>query len=225
MRLIVANCSIDYSGRLTTHLARPTRLLMVKADGRSWCWSDHGSQSVKPLNWMTPPTVIEESRRDRLIVRKHAGESEDRLEIESARGAVGRHPRDGLARRGRRARQGRRRGAPAGAAGRAAALVRRRLPAGAARVADRHRPGRSDVPGHGGQLDRGRDQAGRRDRGGRAADAIPGADPARSGVRRDAAACWPRSRSSRRRGCSPRHAGSAASRSTSRCCEASASRT
>jgi hypothetical protein len=41
-------------------------------------WSDHGSQSVKPLNWMTPPTVIEESP-DTIVVRKHAGD--DRLKI------------------------------------------------------------------------------------------------------------------------------------------------
>ena len=81
MRLIVANCSIDYSGRLTTHLAPATRLLMVKADGTFLVWSDHGSQSVKPLNWMTPPTVIEEEG-GRLTVRKRAGSSEDRLEIE-----------------------------------------------------------------------------------------------------------------------------------------------
>ena len=84
MRLIVANCSIDYTGRLTTHLAPATRLLMVKADGTFLVWSDHGSQSVKPLNWMTPPTVIEEIGEPptRLIVRKHAGSSEDKLEIE-----------------------------------------------------------------------------------------------------------------------------------------------
>ncbi len=82
MRLIVANCSIDYTGRLTTHLAPATRLLMVKADGTFLVWSDHGSQSVKPLNWMTPPTVIEEDGRRALIVRKYAGSSEDKLEIE-----------------------------------------------------------------------------------------------------------------------------------------------
>ncbi len=81
MRLMVARCSIDYTGRLTTHLGEATRLLMTKADGTFMVWSDHGSQSVKPLNWMTPPTVIEELG-DRLIVRKHAGSSEDRLEIE-----------------------------------------------------------------------------------------------------------------------------------------------
>ena len=78
MRLMVARCSIDYSGRLETHLAEATRLLMFKADGTFMVWSDHGSQSVKPLNWMTPPTVVEEGR-DTLVVRKRG--SEDRLRI------------------------------------------------------------------------------------------------------------------------------------------------
>ena len=81
VRLIVANCSIDYTGRLTTHLAPATRLLMIKADGTFLVWSDHGSQSVKPLNWMTPPTVIEQEA-SRLIVRKPGSGSGDRLEIE-----------------------------------------------------------------------------------------------------------------------------------------------
>ncbi|HLI59309.1 MAG TPA: endonuclease NucS [Solirubrobacteraceae bacterium] len=80
MRLMVARCSIDYTGRLTTHLAEATRLLMTKADGTFMVWSDYGGQAVKPLNWMTPPTVIEE-RDDRLIVRKYAGKTEDKLEI------------------------------------------------------------------------------------------------------------------------------------------------
>jgi endonuclease len=81
MRLMVARCSIDYSGRLTTHLAEATRLLMTKADGTFMVWSDYGGQSVKPLNWMTPPTVIEEEG-NRLTIRKHGSSSEDRLEIE-----------------------------------------------------------------------------------------------------------------------------------------------
>jgi RecB family endonuclease NucS len=81
MRLMIARCSIDYSGRLDTHLAEATRLLMFKADGTFMVWSDHGSQSVKPLNWMTPPTAIEESN-GRIVVRKHASASEDRVEIE-----------------------------------------------------------------------------------------------------------------------------------------------
>jgi RecB family endonuclease NucS len=84
MRLMIARCSIDYSGRLSTHLAEATRLLMFKADGTFMVWSDHGSQSVKPLNWMTPPTAIEEvgDPLSQIIVRKHAGTTEDRVAIE-----------------------------------------------------------------------------------------------------------------------------------------------
>jgi RecB family endonuclease NucS len=77
---MVARCTIDYTGRLTTHLGEATRLLMTKADGTFMVWSDHGSQSVKPLNWMTPPTAIEETP-ERIVVRKFAGTSEDKLEI------------------------------------------------------------------------------------------------------------------------------------------------
>jgi endonuclease len=83
MRLMVAHCSIKYSGRLSTHLPEATRLLMIKADGTFLVFSDHGSQSVKPLNWMTPPTVIEESP-GLMVVRKRGGSSEDRVEIEIA---------------------------------------------------------------------------------------------------------------------------------------------
>ncbi len=80
MRLMVAHCSITYSGRLSTHLAPATRLLMFKADGTFMVWSDHGGPSVKPLNWMTPPTVVQESP-ERIVIRKRAGASEDQLEI------------------------------------------------------------------------------------------------------------------------------------------------
>src|SRR5437660_6897896 len=80
MRLIVARCEVSYLGRLTTVLPEAVRLLMLKADGTFMVWADGGGPSVKPLNWMTPPTVIEESD-DRLVVRKRGGASEDRLEI------------------------------------------------------------------------------------------------------------------------------------------------
>ena len=80
MRLIVARCSVSYTGRGTTHLPEAVRLLIFKADGTVMIWSDGGGPKVKPLNWMTPPTVLEDEG-DRLIVRKRAGKSEDRLEI------------------------------------------------------------------------------------------------------------------------------------------------
>jgi len=86
MRLIVARCSVVYTGRLSTRLPEGVRLLMVKADGTFMVWGDSGGPSVKPLNWMTPPTVIEESPADAgapktIVVRKRAGSTEDRLEI------------------------------------------------------------------------------------------------------------------------------------------------
>jgi endonuclease len=78
VRLLVARCSIRYSGRLDAHLPEAVRLLMFKADGSVLVHADAGG--YKPLNWMTPPTVIEEAE-DAIVVRKRAGASEDRLEI------------------------------------------------------------------------------------------------------------------------------------------------
>ncbi len=60
MRLVVANCSVDYTGRLTAHLPLATRVLMLKADGSLLVHSDGGS--YKPLNWMSPPCVVETSQ-------------------------------------------------------------------------------------------------------------------------------------------------------------------
>ena len=76
MRLIVARCAVDYTGRLTAHLPEALRLIMVKADGSVLVHADAGG--YKPLNWMTPPTVIEEEEA-RIVVRKLKGD--DRLEI------------------------------------------------------------------------------------------------------------------------------------------------
>jgi RecB family endonuclease NucS len=78
MRLLVARCSVNYSGRLSAVLAESVRLIILKADGSVLVHADAGG--YKPLNWMTPPTVIEESRGT-IVVRKRAGASEDRLEI------------------------------------------------------------------------------------------------------------------------------------------------
>jgi RecB family endonuclease NucS len=55
--------------------------MIFKADGSVLIHSDAGG--YKPLNWMTPPTVIEESD-ERIVVRKRAGASDDRLEIQVA---------------------------------------------------------------------------------------------------------------------------------------------
>jgi RecB family endonuclease NucS len=79
VRLIVARCSITYRGRLATRLPEAVRLVMVKADGSVLVHADSGG--YKPLNWMTPPTVIEEAP-GRLLVRKQR--AEDELEIHLA---------------------------------------------------------------------------------------------------------------------------------------------
>jgi len=79
MRLIVARCSVDYSGRLSAHLPEALRLIILKADGSVLVHADAGG--YKPLNWMTPPTAIDEEG-DRIVVRKLKGE--DMLEIHLA---------------------------------------------------------------------------------------------------------------------------------------------
>ena len=56
MRLIIAECSVDYAGRLSAHLPRAKRLMVMKADGSVLVHSDSGS--YKPLNWMNPPCTV-----------------------------------------------------------------------------------------------------------------------------------------------------------------------
>lgn len=78
MRLIVARCEVSYTGRLTATLPDSVRLVMVKADGSVLVHADAGG--YKPLNWMTPPTAIDEEP-GRIVVRKRAGRSAEVLEI------------------------------------------------------------------------------------------------------------------------------------------------
>jgi endonuclease len=78
MRLVIAECTVDYQGRLTAHLPRAIRLIMVKADGCVAVHSDGGA--YKPLNWMNAPnTVIEAEgewvvtnpKGERLVITLH----------------------------------------------------------------------------------------------------------------------------------------------------------
>jgi endonuclease len=78
MRLLVARCEVLYTGRLTARLPEAVRLLMFKPDGSFLVHDDAGG--YRPLNWMTPPTVLEEDG-DIIVVRKRAGKTEDRLEV------------------------------------------------------------------------------------------------------------------------------------------------
>ena len=79
VRLIIARCTVRYTGRLNAVLPEATRLIVIKADGSVLIHADAGG--YKPLNWMTPPTAIEEEP-GRLTVRRRAERDGDRLEIE-----------------------------------------------------------------------------------------------------------------------------------------------
>ncbi|MCY3539711.1 MAG: endonuclease NucS [bacterium] len=71
MRLVLAQCSVDYQGRLAAHLPSAVRLIMIKADGCVAIHSDGGA--YKPLNWMNAPnTLVEEE--DRWVVTNPKGE-------------------------------------------------------------------------------------------------------------------------------------------------------
>jgi endonuclease len=71
VRVVIAQCSVDYAGRLSAHLPLATRLIMIKADGSVAIHSDTGS--YKPLNWMSPPCRLTESAHSWIVTAK-AGE-------------------------------------------------------------------------------------------------------------------------------------------------------
>ena len=72
MRIVVAECTIDYDGRLNAHLPMATRLVMVKADGCVAVHADGGA--YKPLNWMNAPNHLVEEE-GRWIVSNPKGET------------------------------------------------------------------------------------------------------------------------------------------------------
>ncbi len=76
MRLVVAQCSVDYTGRLSAHLPMAPRLIMMKADGSVLIHADGGS--YKPLNWMTPPCTVAETDSVWTVTSKKSG---DQLKI------------------------------------------------------------------------------------------------------------------------------------------------
>ena len=74
MRLLVARCEVVYSGRLNAVLPEAMRLVMLKADGSILVHDDAGG--YKPLNWMTPPTLVSESDGTIVVAKR-----DERLEI------------------------------------------------------------------------------------------------------------------------------------------------
>jgi RecB family endonuclease NucS len=79
VRLVVARCEVHYTGRLTAVLPEAVRLLVLKSDGSVLVHDDSGG--YKPLNWMTPPTVITEADGAIVVRKPAAGKADDRLEI------------------------------------------------------------------------------------------------------------------------------------------------
>jgi RecB family endonuclease NucS len=58
VRLVVAQCSVEYEGRLGARLPPAQRLILLKADGSIAVHAD--AKAYKPLNWMSPPCTIRE---------------------------------------------------------------------------------------------------------------------------------------------------------------------
>lgn len=72
MRIIVADCSAEYTGRLNATLPLAKRVLLIKADGSVLIFSELGA--YKPLNWMVAPCAMR-------VIQK---ESNDESESEAA---------------------------------------------------------------------------------------------------------------------------------------------
>ncbi|MEY2740628.1 MAG: endonuclease NucS [Ilumatobacteraceae bacterium] len=72
MRLLVARCTVTYSGRLDASLPEAVRLVMIKGDGCVAIHADGGA--YKPLNWMNAPNAIAE-HDDRIVVTNPRGET------------------------------------------------------------------------------------------------------------------------------------------------------
>lgn len=72
---MIAQCRVDYLGRLTAHLPSARRLLLIKADGSVSIHAD--DRAYKPLNWMSPPctlTEVAEADQPVWVVENKSGE-------------------------------------------------------------------------------------------------------------------------------------------------------
>jgi len=66
MRIVVAKCSVAYSGRGETELPAATRAVIIKADGAVSIHADINGN--KPLNYMGAGNTMQESRRGRQTI-------------------------------------------------------------------------------------------------------------------------------------------------------------
>ncbi len=90
MRLVVAECTVTYEGRLTSRLEQARRLLMIKADGCVAIHADGGA--YKPLNWMNAPNILIEDEHswkvsnqkgELIVIELHAIESDVTVDLGS----------------------------------------------------------------------------------------------------------------------------------------------
>jgi len=72
VRILVANCSVEYQGRLGARLPPAPRLILLKADGSIAVHAD--TKAYKPLNWMSPPCAVREED-GRLVATNPGGET------------------------------------------------------------------------------------------------------------------------------------------------------
>ena len=79
MRLVIAQCRVDYLGRLTAHLPSARRLLLIKADGSVSIHAD--DRAYKPLNWMSPPCRLTEATEGEVAVWIVENKSGEQLRI------------------------------------------------------------------------------------------------------------------------------------------------
>ncbi|MEO6793202.1 MAG: endonuclease NucS [Mycobacterium sp.] len=79
MRLVIAQCTVDYVGRLTARLPSARRLLLLKADGSVSVHAD--DRAYKPLNWMSPPCRLIEEADGEFPVWVVANKAGDQLRI------------------------------------------------------------------------------------------------------------------------------------------------
>lgn len=74
MRIIVADCSAEYTGRLNATLPLSKRVLLIKADGSVLIFSELGA--YKPLNWMVAPCTMRVLSKEDSACKESSNESD-----------------------------------------------------------------------------------------------------------------------------------------------------
>ncbi len=67
LMVMVASCSVDYSGRTGSHLGKGERLVIVKGDG---CILVHRGRDYQPVNWQPSGCIIQAQANNGTLVLK-----------------------------------------------------------------------------------------------------------------------------------------------------------